>query len=257
MINTHNAADVHGGAQRWRNEATRRQVALVQRLRAAGKTVLLTGDMNEKKTYFCKMTRAGTDALRLRWVDRAAVREPPGQRDRLDLRLARRRVQPLDRRQDDPLQRGLRPPDRGRARHAPGLTGPGRRASVSPWPRSLLISRRDLDFLLYEWLGVEDLLKRERYAEHGRDSFDAVLDLSEQLATEVFAPANRVVDAHEPYVGEDGKVVLPDEVGEGPRGVHRGRASRRACSTPSWAGCSCRSWCRRRRRASSRRPASR
>jgi endonuclease/exonuclease/phosphatase family metal-dependent hydrolase len=59
MINTHNAANSHGSAQRYRNKATRRQVALVKRLRAHGETVFVTGDMNEKKPYFCKMTRSG------------------------------------------------------------------------------------------------------------------------------------------------------------------------------------------------------
>lgn len=59
MINTHNAANTHGGAQRYRNEAARRQVALVKRLRGQGETVFVTGDMNEKAGYFCKMTRSG------------------------------------------------------------------------------------------------------------------------------------------------------------------------------------------------------
>ena len=59
MINTHNPADTHGPAQRFRSEATRREVALIKRLRAHGRTVLLTGDMNEKASYFCKMTRSG------------------------------------------------------------------------------------------------------------------------------------------------------------------------------------------------------
>jgi len=53
---------------------------------------------------------------------------------------------------------------------------------------SLLLSRRDLEFLLYEWLDVELLTKRERFAEHSRETFDAVLDLSEQIA----AAAERV-----------------------------------------------------------------
>ncbi|CAA9403864.1 MAG: 3-methylmercaptopropionyl-CoA dehydrogenase (DmdC) [uncultured Pseudonocardia sp.] len=48
----------------------------------------------------------------------------------------------------------------------------------------MLLSRRDLEFLLYEWLDVELLTKRERYAEHSRETFDAVLDLAEQVATE-------------------------------------------------------------------------
>ena len=48
--------------------------------------------------------------------------------------------------------------------------------------KSTLLSRRDLDFLLYEWLHVDELTKRHRFAEHSRDTFDGVLDLSEELA---------------------------------------------------------------------------
>ncbi|MGZ6791498.1 MAG: acyl-CoA dehydrogenase N-terminal domain-containing protein, partial [Mycobacteriales bacterium] len=43
---------------------------------------------------------------------------------------------------------------------------------------SLLLSRRDLDFLLHEWLDVCALTSRERYAEHSRETIDAVLDLA-------------------------------------------------------------------------------
>jgi alkylation response protein AidB-like acyl-CoA dehydrogenase len=78
--------------------------------------------------------------------------------------------------------------------------------------RSLIMSRRDLDFLLYEWLDTETLPSRARYADHDRETFDALLDLSERLATDVFAPLNRLVDTDEPRVGDDGKVVLPAEV---------------------------------------------
>jgi alkylation response protein AidB-like acyl-CoA dehydrogenase len=63
---------------------------------------------------------------------------------------------------------------------------------------SLLLSRRDLDFLLYEWLDVEALTKRDRYAEHSRDTFDAVLELSERIATRHFATHNKKNDAEEP-----------------------------------------------------------
>ncbi len=76
---------------------------------------------------------------------------------------------------------------------------------------SLLLSRRDLEFLLYEWLDVELLTKRERFAEHSRETFDAVLDLAEQVATEQFAPHNKANDQHEPQV-VDGRVVLIPEV---------------------------------------------
>ena len=48
---------------------------------------------------------------------------------------------------------------------------------------SLLLNRRDLEFLLYEWLDVESLTKRERHADHSRESFDDVLVLAERIAT--------------------------------------------------------------------------
>ena len=76
---------------------------------------------------------------------------------------------------------------------------------------SLLLSRRDLDFLLHEWLDVCSLTGRERYAEHGRETFDAVLDLAEQIATRHFAPHNRRNDTEEPtFDGE--RVHLHDEI---------------------------------------------
>ncbi|MCW3842798.1 acyl-CoA dehydrogenase [Micromonospora yasonensis] len=63
---------------------------------------------------------------------------------------------------------------------------------------STLLSRRDLAFLLYDWLDVTRLAERPRYAEHSRDTFDAVLDLSAQVAAEHFATHNKAADAAEP-----------------------------------------------------------
>jgi alkylation response protein AidB-like acyl-CoA dehydrogenase len=77
---------------------------------------------------------------------------------------------------------------------------------------SLLLSRRDLDFLLHTWLDVESLTKRPRFAEHSRETFDAVLDLAAQIATEHFAPHNRTADENEPRM-VDGHVELIPEVG--------------------------------------------
>jgi alkylation response protein AidB-like acyl-CoA dehydrogenase len=74
------------------------------------------------------------------------------------------------------------------------------------------LSRRDVDFLLYEWLDVVELTKRDHFAEHSRDTFDAVLDLSEDIATKCFAPHNKKGDQNAPFVGPDGKVVLIDEI---------------------------------------------
>jgi len=35
-----------------------------------------------------------------------------------------------------------------------------------------VLSRRDLDFLLFEWLRVDELAKRQRFAEHTTDVYE-------------------------------------------------------------------------------------
>ncbi|MFN8072380.1 MAG: acyl-CoA dehydrogenase [Mycobacterium sp.] len=78
---------------------------------------------------------------------------------------------------------------------------------------STLLSRRDIDFLLFEWLGVDDLTKRDRFREHSRETFEGLLDLCQDLATRYFAPHNKKNDACEPtFDGE--RVTLNPEVKE-------------------------------------------
>ena len=68
--------------------------------------------------------------------------------------------------------------------------------------------RPTLDFLLYRWLDAESLNQRERFADHSRETFDAVFDTCERIAREKYAPFNRTVDTQEPqFDGE--KVILP------------------------------------------------
>jgi alkylation response protein AidB-like acyl-CoA dehydrogenase len=68
--------------------------------------------------------------------------------------------------------------------------------------------RPTLDFLLYQWLHAESLNQRERFSDHSRETFDAVLDTCERIAREKYAPFNRTVDIEEPrFDGE--KVILP------------------------------------------------
>lgn len=50
------------------------------------------------------------------------------------------------------------------------------------------MSRRDLAFLLYDRLDANALTALPRYAEHSRETFDAVLDTSERIAADLFAP---------------------------------------------------------------------
>ena len=68
--------------------------------------------------------------------------------------------------------------------------------------------RPTLDFLLYDWLHAETLAERERFADHSRETFDAVLDTCERIAREKYAPSNRIVDTQEPHFDGE-KVILP------------------------------------------------
>jgi alkylation response protein AidB-like acyl-CoA dehydrogenase len=77
---------------------------------------------------------------------------------------------------------------------------------------SKLLSRRDLEFLLYEWLDVTTLCARPRFADHSRETFDGALDTAERVAIEVFLPHRRKSDVEEPqFDGE--RVHLIPEVG--------------------------------------------
>jgi butyryl-CoA dehydrogenase len=69
--------------------------------------------------------------------------------------------------------------------------------------------RETIDFLLHDWLGVESLRERPRYAEHSRGTVDAVLDMCERLARETVAPFNRIADTEEPWFDGE-RVHLPE-----------------------------------------------
>ena len=68
--------------------------------------------------------------------------------------------------------------------------------------------RETLDFLLHDWLNAGSLTKRKRFADHSRETFDAVFDTCERIAREKYAPFNRTVDTQEPHFDGE-KVILP------------------------------------------------
>jgi len=76
-----------------------------------------------------------------------------------------------------------------------------------------LIERRDLSFQLYEVLDTESLIQRERFNEHSRDTFDAVIETADRMARDKFAPHNSAVDKDEPAF-IDGAVKMRPEVKE-------------------------------------------
>lgn len=86
-----------------------------------------------------------------------------------------------------------------------------------------LIARRDLAFLLFDWLKVDD-----------RETIDAVLDLAEQVATDLFLPHYREADTIEPRLDRDGVHILPAVVEALRR--HAELACPRSASPSIWAG---------------------
>lgn len=68
--------------------------------------------------------------------------------------------------------------------------------------------RETLDFLLHDWLDAGSLTMRERFADHTRETFDAVFDTCERIAREKYAPFNHTVDTQEPHFDGE-KVILP------------------------------------------------
>ena len=77
--------------------------------------------------------------------------------------------------------------------------------------------RATVDFLLHDWLRVEQLTARERFADHSRETFAQVLDTCERIARDKYAPFNRLVDTEEPrLVSDEGgeRVVLPQATHE-------------------------------------------
>lgn len=71
------------------------------------------------------------------------------------------------------------------------------------------LSRRDLEFLLYEFLDLEGLLAQPRYSQHDRKIIDAVLDTAETIADEFFLPCAAELDANEPDFDGDKVTIIP------------------------------------------------
>ena len=73
-----------------------------------------------------------------------------------------------------------------------------------------IINRRDLEFQLFEVLDTESLTSRPRFAEHSKETFLAVLDTAEAMATEKFAPHNHKADANEPTFDGERVSMIPE-----------------------------------------------
>jgi butyryl-CoA dehydrogenase len=130
-----------------------------------------------------------------------------------------------------------------------------------PTPSDVLLSRRDLDFLLFEWLKTAELFERPVFSEHSRETVASVLDMCAEIASREFFPHYRQSDIEEPRLTEKGVWVVP-EIGTALRAYadaglsaavfdterRRSPAARRSCAAPR-----CRtSWPRMSRRRATR-----
>ncbi|WP_273525888.1 acyl-CoA dehydrogenase family protein, partial [Pseudomonas sp.] len=73
-----------------------------------------------------------------------------------------------------------------------------------------LLCPRNLAFELYEVLDAEALTRRERFADHSRETFDAALGTARTIAEKYFAPHNRKSDEHEPQYVNGEAVLIPE-----------------------------------------------
>jgi len=74
-----------------------------------------------------------------------------------------------------------------------------------------LVSKQDLNFLLYDLLDAESLPKYPLFEEHNKQTFDAFIETAEKIAAKFFLPHNAKADQQEPHFDGD-KVTIIAEV---------------------------------------------
>ncbi|HKX98653.1 MAG TPA: acyl-CoA dehydrogenase family protein, partial [Steroidobacteraceae bacterium] len=74
----------------------------------------------------------------------------------------------------------------------------------------MLITRRDLDFQLFEVLHADALCARPRFAGHDRAVFEAVVDAAYRIASERFAPYAAACDIQEPRIVDGRAWTIPE-----------------------------------------------
>ncbi|WP_156678143.1 acyl-CoA dehydrogenase [Sphingomonas profundi] len=85
--------------------------------------------------------------------------------------------------------------------------------------RTAVINRRDLDFLLFDWLCLNDVLAYPRFEGHSVDDVAAMLTVAQDLAETEIAPHLRDSDSIEPRFERDGRVIVLPAVADGVRRI--------------------------------------
>jgi butyryl-CoA dehydrogenase len=75
---------------------------------------------------------------------------------------------------------------------------------------SNIIDRRDLDFLLYDCLDVEELTEHDYFAGHSRETFEATIDTALRIAREKFEPHAAKLDREPPSFDGERVHIIPE-----------------------------------------------
>lgn len=73
-----------------------------------------------------------------------------------------------------------------------------------------LIPEQEIHFQMFEVLDSESLCSRSRFSEHNKETFTAVLNTAQKLASEQFAPHNASADSNEPTFDGEKITMLPE-----------------------------------------------
>lgn len=75
---------------------------------------------------------------------------------------------------------------------------------------SKIVNRRDLDFQLYEVLGIERLFSTERFDAFDREALSEMFDSVEAVAEDIFLPFAALLDRNEPAFRDGKAIVIPE-----------------------------------------------
>ncbi len=75
---------------------------------------------------------------------------------------------------------------------------------------SLITNRRDLDFLMYEFLDLDTQLATSRYQDYDREAVSAILDTAQAIAEDKYLPSAAKLDANEPTFDGQTVSIIPE-----------------------------------------------
>ena len=73
-----------------------------------------------------------------------------------------------------------------------------------------ILSDRELEFLLYEFLKIDEITQRERYQDHDKDTFNATVGTAKAIAEKYFLPIRQKVDSNEPRFDGEKVHLIPE-----------------------------------------------